>query len=61
MLISNAERSEEYNGGDQVMLATSDISFTTGSKKLLAKYIGPYTIIEKVFAGCHLPDSCLFS
>ena len=26
----------------------NDITFTVGSKKLLDKYIGPYTIIEKV-------------
>lgn len=41
-------REEEYDVGDRVLLNTEDITFTTGSKKLLDKYIGPYRIIEKI-------------
>jgi transposase InsO family protein len=41
-------REEEFNIGDRVLLDTSDITFTTGVKKLLDKFIGPFNIIEKV-------------
>jgi hypothetical protein len=43
-----SRRHEEYKVGDRVLLDTSDITFTTGTKKLLDKYIGPYKIIEVV-------------
>lgn len=43
-----SRRHEEFNVGDRVLLDASDINFTTGTKKLLDKYIGPYTIKEKI-------------
>ena len=41
-------RDEKYNIGDKVLLDTTDITFTEGSKKLLDKYIGPYKIISVI-------------
>jgi hypothetical protein len=41
-------RQEEFNVGDRVLLDASDINFAIGTKKLMDKYIGPYTIIEKI-------------
>jgi hypothetical protein len=52
-------RHEEYEIGDKVLLDAEDITFTAGSKKLLDKYIGPYTIVEKashVVYKLDLPD-----
>lgn len=41
-------RHDEFNVGDRVLLNAEDINFTSGTKKLLDKYIGPYTILEKI-------------
>lgn len=41
-------RHDTFKLNDRVLLDTSDITFTTGSKKLLDKYIGPYKIIEVI-------------
>jgi hypothetical protein len=41
-------KEEEYAVGDRVLLDTSDIHFTTGTKKLLDRFIGPYKIIERI-------------
>jgi len=43
-----SRREESYVVGDKVLLDTSDITFTTGSKKLLDKFIGPYPVIAVV-------------
>jgi hypothetical protein len=43
-----SRRQEIYKLGERVLLDTSDITFTTGSKKLLDKYMGPYKIIEVI-------------
>jgi hypothetical protein len=49
-------RDEEYKVGDRVMLSTADINFAVGTKKLLAKYIGPFTIIERVSSAAYKLD-----
>ena len=41
-------RHDTFKLNDRILLDTSDITFTTGSKKLLDKYIGPYDIIEVI-------------
>jgi hypothetical protein len=41
-------RHDTFKLNDRVLLDTSDITFTTGSKKLLDKYIGPYTVIQVI-------------
>ena len=41
-------RHDTFKLDDRVLLDTSDLTFTTGSKKLLDKFIGPYSIIEVV-------------
>ena len=41
-------RHDIFKLNDRVLLDTSDLTFTTGSKKLLDKFIGPYTIIEVI-------------
>ena len=43
-----SRRHEIYKLNDRVLLDTSDITFTIGTKKLLDKYIGPYKIIEVI-------------
>ena len=47
MLISH-RREETFKINDRVLLDTSDITFTTGTKKLLDKYIGPYIVTEVI-------------
>ena len=41
-------RHDTFKLNERVLLDTSDITFTTGTKKLLDKYIGPYKIIEVI-------------
>jgi hypothetical protein len=41
-------REELFTVGDKVLLDAIDITFTSGSKKLLDKFIGPYKIIEVI-------------
>lgn len=41
-------REETFAIGDKVLVDARDINFTSGSKKLLDKYIGPYTIVALV-------------
>lgn len=43
-------RHEEFNVDDRVLLDAEDINFTSGTKKLLDKYIGPYRVSEKISA-----------
>jgi hypothetical protein len=46
-------REESFKVNDRVLLDTADITFTTGSKKFLDKFIGPYKIIEVVSATAY--------
>ena len=46
----------EYAVGDRVLLDTSDIHFTVGTKKLLDRFIGPYKIIERIGAVAYKLD-----
>jgi hypothetical protein len=46
-------REESFKVNDRVLLDTADITFTTGSKKLLDKFIGPYKIIEVISATAY--------
>ena len=39
----------EFNIGDEVLLSSKNIKFKhPGSKKLLPKFIGPYTVLDKI-------------
>jgi len=49
-------KEEEYEVGDKVLLATSDLTYTDGQKKLLNKQIGPYQIIQKINAVAYKLD-----
>ena len=49
-------REEEYEIGDKVLLSTTDLTYTTGQKKLLNKQIGPYRIIDKINAVAYKLD-----
>ena len=41
-----------YEVGDKVLLSTKNINLKTlGTKKLMPKYIGPYTVVAKVGAS----------
>jgi hypothetical protein len=51
-----SRREEVFVVGDKVLLDTSDITFTAGSKKLLDKYIGPYNIITVVSTTAYKLD-----
>jgi len=61
-LLKAQERQKKYadeNRRDRVMLDSSDISFAQGSKKLQAKWLGPFTVtkvVSRVSYQIDLPD-----
>jgi len=55
------KKTEEWKKGDRVLLSTKDLVFKERpSKKLIERYVGPYTIKEVVFSNAvklQLPSS----
>lgn len=58
---ANKRRNDrEFHVGDQVLLSTANLRLKTGTRKLLPRYIGPFTITKRINRAAyqlHLPDS----